>query len=127
MQSLARILIGAAGALIAAGGFYDTFTPKLPKNLAAICEAQPKASQLARELLRALGGALIAIGLSILCIAFAATSGLSRSQLALVVLLALPAEGINFFAMRRVASPWQIPALFLTIALAGVLIAAMSS
>ena len=123
MHNLARILIGTAGALMTAGGLYDAFAPRLPRNLASICGSQAEVSKLVRELLRALGGALVSVGAAVVCLAMAARSGFSSGQLALVVVLTLPAEGMNAFAMRKVGSPWQFPAIFVALALAGVLLA----
>jgi len=123
VHTIARILIGSAGLLIAAGGTYDILIPKLPRGLAAICGDQPRALRLARELLRALGGALLGVGAAVFSIAAAAGAGFSVAQSVLVLVLVIPAEGINALAMHRVGSPWQFPAAFLGIALVGVMLA----
>lgn len=123
MHAAARLLIATAGLLIAASGLFDLFTPRLPPNLAAICASQPSSERLARELLRALGGALLGIGLSVLSIAAAAPSPFSINQLLLVILLVFPAEGVNALAMHRMGSLWKFPASFLGITVAGILFA----
>jgi hypothetical protein len=74
MMSLSgRLLLETAAGLITAGGLFDVFVSRLPKNLAALCGEDERAVRLVRELLRALGGALVAIGLAVF--ALAATSG----------------------------------------------------
>ena len=62
MWSPGRIILELAGGLIIAGGIFDLFTPHLPSNLAAICGDNDAVKKLTRELLRALGGSLVAIG-----------------------------------------------------------------
>lgn len=123
MDLAARLILLICGALIAFGGLYDLFTPRLPLNLLAICGVDHHAQALVRELLRALGGALTAIGFTVSTIALFAGPALSNRDLTLVLLLVLPAEGVNAFCMRRVGSPWKAPAGFATLALLGVILA----
>jgi len=120
-------LLVIAGFLMAAGGLYDLLTPRLPGNLAAICAGAERAQKLVRELLRALGGALVAIGAGVVLIVFVRGNALGRFDLLLILVLVLPAEGINAMAMRRVASPWQIPAAFALLALVGAMLALAAS
>ena len=123
MDLAARVILMISGALIAFGGLYDLFTPRLPLNLLAICGVNHRAQSLVRELLRALGGALTAIGFSVCIITLFAGPVLSSAQLALILVLVLPAEGINAFGMYRVGSPWKLPAAFASLAFLGVVLA----
>jgi hypothetical protein len=123
MPSIARILLECTAGLIVLGGLYDVFVPRLPANLLTACGGDQRAARLVRELLRALGGALVAIGLAIA--ALAAGFGLQnrREALLLVLLLVVPSEGINSFCMYRAGSPFYIPLAFVLLALLGVVLA----
>jgi hypothetical protein len=124
MMSLSgRLLLETAAGLITAGGLFDVFVSRLPKNLAALCGEDERAVRLVRELLRALGGALVAIGLAVF--ALAATSGVETEMISLIVILVLvvPAEGLNAFCMYRVGSPFYIPLAFILLTLLGVTLA----
>ena len=121
MREIGRWLIGIAGALIAAGACYDLFARNLPSNLDDLCRGSQSARQLARELLRALGGALLAIGLTIILIA--AVHRPSRFELGLVVILSVIAEGVNSWCMRHFASPYWIPLTFAVVACVGAALA----
>jgi hypothetical protein len=115
----ARIILELAGTLIALGGLYDLLTPRLPPNLVAICGPNEPAQRLVRELLRALGGSLFAIGLTV-CV-LAATAGPAHTWIFVVaLLLVLPAEGVNAFCMYRVGSPYYFPLAFALLAVLGV-------
>lgn len=123
MQVVGRAILDLAGFWILAGGFYDLLTPRLPGNLAAICAGSERAGRLARELLRALGGALVAIGAGVVLLGFWRGAALSRFDVVLILVLVMPAEGVNAMAMRRVGSPWQIPAALALLALSGAMLA----
>lgn len=116
------MLDGAAG-LIALGGLYDLFTPRLPPNLIAICADNPRASRVVRELLRALGGCLVAVGLAVAVWVNCAGFQGQRWTPAVVLLLVLPSEGTNAFGMYRVGSPFYVPLAFIAITVIGVLLA----
>src|SRR5215475_15658933 len=60
-----RIILTIAGICIASGGLYDVLTPRLPSNLAATCSSNEAAAKVMRELLRALGACLVAIGATV--------------------------------------------------------------
>jgi hypothetical protein len=122
MHTAGRVILLVAGFLIAAGGLYDLLTPRLPANLAAICADSEAAPKLVRELLRALGGALVAIGAAVVLLVIWRGPALTRFDLALILVLVLPAEGVNAMAMRRVRSPWQIPAAFVVLTLSGAIL-----
>jgi hypothetical protein len=126
---VARSLLYCAAALIALGGLYDVFGPALPSNLAAMCGGDERACKLVRELLRALGGSLVAVGATVALLvsqmgAVSRTGAEDRQRtLVLVLVLVLPSEGINSFCMYRVGSPFLVPLAFALLALAGVLLA----
>jgi hypothetical protein len=115
-------MLETVGVLIAAGGLYDLATPRLPRNLVAICAGNARAETLARELLRALGGALIAIGVTVTMLVGMCGPSPSHFVLVIVLVLVLPAEGANAFGMYRVRSPFYFPLAFLLLTLAGVLL-----
>lgn len=123
MHTAGRAVLVIAGALIAMGGLYDLLTPRLPPNHLAICGANHRAQSLVRELLRALGGSLAAIGLSVSFIVLTASPLLTRTQVGLILLLVLPAEGVNALGMYRVGSPWQFPLAFALLTLIGAALA----
>jgi hypothetical protein len=118
---MGRILLITSGALIAMGGLYDLLTPKLPLHLSLICAGNIGAEKLVRELLRALGGSLLAIGLLVAILAAMCGYPLSHTVLIFTLVLVLPAEGANAFGMRRVGSPYLIPLAFAALAVAGVI------
>jgi hypothetical protein len=104
--------------MIAFGGLYDVLVPRLPANLAAVCGGDPRSSRLVRELLRALGGALVGIGVAVI---FLASSGLGdrwRTKM-LILLLVLPSEGMNALGMFRVGSPYYVPLVLILLTLGG--------
>jgi hypothetical protein len=120
MGALGRIILLLAAGLITAGGFYDVFTPRLPSNLVRICGATEEAQKLTRELLRALGGSLIAIGLATAYLVAASAASPNPSTLLLLLLLVLPSELTNAFCMFRVGSPYYFPLAFALLAILGV-------
>jgi hypothetical protein len=123
MSSIARIVLNIAAALIALGGLYDLLTPRLPPNLAAICGDNDRARKLVRELLRALGGSLVAIGATVAALVNTASPGTTHRNLLLILLLVVPAEGINSWSMRKVGSPFFVPLSFLLLTVLGVVLA----
>lgn len=105
------------------GGLYDVFTPRLPPSLQNKCAGDKRGLVAIRELLRALGGCLIAIGAAVVVLATTLTPHQSSKSLALILLLVLPSEGMNAFGMRRVGSPYLIPLFFILLTAVGVLLA----
>lgn len=81
-----------------------------------MCGENAGNSQTGSRLLRALSGALMAIAAAVFVIA--ATAG-TRVQ-PVILLLVLPADGINAICMYRVGSPFYIPFVFVLFTLAGV-------
>ena len=120
MPIVARILLETAAALIAAGGAFDLLVPRLPLNLSAMCGENEQARKLARELLRALGGALVAVGVAMFTLVATSGAQVQPVTLVLILILVLPAEGINAFCMYRVGSPFYIPLTFVLLTVAGV-------
>jgi hypothetical protein len=123
LSAIARIILYCAAAFIAIGGLYDVFVPRLPSNLVAMCGGDQRASKLVRELLRALGGSLIAVGTAV---AFLVSRWWVQDRprtLILILLLVLPSEGINSLGMYRVGSPFLVPLAFTLLTLLGVLLA----
>jgi hypothetical protein len=95
----------------------------LPPNLGAICGDNNSARKLVRELLRALGGSLVAVGTTVAALVNTSTPETTHRTLLLILLLVVPAEGINSFSMRRVGSPFYVPLAFLLLTVIGVLVA----
>ncbi len=122
MHLAARTILAISGLLIALGGLYDLFTPRLPLNLLAICGVNHRAQTLVRELLRALGGALTAIGISVCAIALTASPVPTHPELLFILLLVLPTEGVNALGMYRVGSPWRFPFAFALLTLIGLVV-----
>ena len=123
MSTIARIVLNSAAALIILGGLYDLLTPKLPPNLAAICGDNDHARKLVRELLRALGGSLVAVGATVAALVNTSTTETIHRTLLLILLLVVPAEGVNTFSMRKVGSPFYVPLAFLLLTVLGVALA----
>jgi hypothetical protein len=119
MAAAGRLVLIVAAFLVAAGGIYDLFIPSLPGNLAAQCGEQESARRLVRELLRALGGALAAIGISSALLAARMGTHPDAFTLTVVLVLIVPAELINATAMRRVGSPFYIPLAFAILTIVG--------
>src|ERR1700743_1328885 len=123
MSLIALIVLNTAAALIALGGLYDLLTPKLPPNLAAICGDNERAQSLVRELLRALGGSLVAVRAAGAALVNTSTPETLRRNLLLILLLVIPAEGINSLSMRKVGSPFFVPLAFLLLTVLGIALA----
>jgi hypothetical protein len=123
LPATAQILLQIAAAFITLGGLYDLLAPKLPPNLAAICGENESARKLARELLRALGGSLVAIGIAVELLVSRFSFPDPRPMLTLILVLVLPSEGINSVCMYRAGSPFYIPLAFATLTILGVLLA----
>jgi hypothetical protein len=119
---IARIDLETAAALITIGGLYDLFTPRMPPNLVAICGDNEHASRLVRQLLRALGGSLVAIGLTVAVLVAGFGAPARPQTLLLVLLLVVPSEGINAFCMYRVGSPYYFPLAFALLTMLGVVL-----
>ena len=126
MYLYSRIVLMLAAICIAAGGLYDVFAPRLPSNLAAKCSGNVAAEIVMRELLRALGGCLVAIGVTVAVLATSVDLRHDRRAIALVLTLVLPSEGLNALGMRRVGSPYVVPIFFILLTLAGAILALLA-
>jgi hypothetical protein len=123
VTTIARIVLESAAGLITLGGVYDLLVPRLPANLLAICGGDERSLKLVRELLRALGGSLVAIGATVAVLVSGAVLQGRQRTLATVLLLVLPSEGVNAISMYRVGSPFLIPLAFIALTLFGVFLA----
>jgi hypothetical protein len=124
LHTIGQIALNLAAALITSGGLYDVCISfqKLPANLSTMCGGNPLAAKLARELLRALGGCLVAIGLTTAALVNLDIGYDRRSRLAVVLLLVVPSEGMNAICMYRADSPYYVPLGFVLLVLLGVLL-----
>jgi hypothetical protein len=91
-------------------------------NLASKCFGNEEACAAIRELLRALGACLVAIGATIVILATAMGEH-DFHAIALILTLVLPSEAMNAIGMRRVGSPYVVPLFFILLTLVGVAIA----
>lgn len=123
MHTIGQITLNLAAALIAGGGLYDISVRRLPGNLSTMCHGNVLAAKLARELLRALGGCLVAVGLTTAALVDVNNGYDRHSRLVLVLLLVVPSEGMNAIGMYRVGSPFYVPLGFILLVLLGVLLA----
>jgi uncharacterized membrane protein YhaH (DUF805 family) len=121
VSALARIVLDSAATVILLGGLYDLLVPKLPSNLVALCGDNEPARKLVRELLRALGGSLVAIGGTVALLVNELHD--RRRTVVIVLLLVLPSEGVNAISMYRVGSPFFVPLAILGLTILGVLLA----
>ena len=126
MYVYSRMLLTIAAICIALGGLYDVFTPRLPANLAAKCSGNDAAGTVMRELLRALGGCLVAIGAAVAGVVISTDFRQDRRAIALILALVLPSEGLNALSMRRVGSPYIIPVCFILLTVAGATLALLA-
>lgn len=97
-----RIVLTIPALTVALGGLYDVFTPRLPANLAARCHSNENIQIAVRELLRALGACLVAIGATVGILANATPHEHAPGSIALILILVLPSEGANAIGMHRV-------------------------
>ena len=102
------------------GGLYDVCTRRLPPNLLRNCPGNQPACNVIRELLRALGGCLIAIGAAVGVLANSGGPEHNVYALTLIMILVLPSEGMNAVGMYRVQSPFFVPLIFILLTLVGV-------
>jgi hypothetical protein len=122
MPTIGQAVLEGAGGLIALGGLYDVLVPRLPTNLKAMCGEDARSSKLVRELLRALGGSLVGIGVAVVILA----SGFDRESrertTVLILILVLPSEGMNTLGMLRVGSPYYVPLALIVLTTVGLVI-----
>src|SRR5579884_3752609 len=109
-----RMVLTLAGGLIALGGLYDLCTPRPPANLARKVQGNEEAGIAVRELLRALGACLFAIGATVVILA---TRAHDAPATALILTLVLPSEAMKAVGMQRVGSPYFVPLAFILLTL----------
>lgn len=88
-----------------------------------MCGGDERACKLVRELLRALGGSLVAVGAAMAFLVSPLGFQDRPRTLMLVLLLVLPSEGINSLGMYRVGSPFLVPLALISLAVLGVVLA----
>ncbi len=123
MHLSSQIALILAGTGIALGGLYDLYTPRLPLNLASKCSGNEPASIVVRELLRALGACLVAIGAVVVILA---VRGRDPDSLLLILILVLPSETVNAVGMYRAGSRYVIPLVFILLTLLGSALAVLA-
>lgn len=131
MRSMKRkvglMILNCAAALVLLGGCFDMLMPAVPANLLsylgmARADLSPQVSSLLLGLLRALGGCLLAIGItSLLIINGPLKRGERWASWALLILIGI-SEGINASQMWRFGSPYYGPLAFVALTVVGVLI-----
>jgi len=126
-RNSALTILNCAAALVMLGGCFDMLIPAVPSNLLGYLEVakadmSPHLSSLLLGLLRALGGCLLAIGLTALLIINGPLKRGERwASWALLMLIGL-SEGINASQMWRFGSPYYWPLVFVTLTVVGVVI-----
>jgi hypothetical protein len=121
-----RMVLTVAAACIALGGLYDVFTPQLPPNLARRCFGNEDGCIAIRELLRALGACLVAIGVAVGVLATTMARQHNAHAIALILTLVLPSEGMNAIGMHRVGSPYVVPLFFVLLTVFGAALALLA-
>jgi hypothetical protein len=120
-------ILNCTAALVMLGGCFDMLIPAVPSNLLGYlkittADVSPQLSSLLLGLLRALGGCLLAAGITALLII---NGPLKRGERwaawALLILIGL-SEGINASQMWRFDSPYYFPLCFVALTVAGVMI-----
>jgi hypothetical protein len=126
-RSAGITILNCAAALVLLGGCFDMLIPAVPPNLLgylkiAKAEVSPQLASLLLGLLRALGGCLLAIGITALLII---NGPLRRKEKwaswALLLLIGI-AETINATQMWRFGSPYYFPLAFVALTVAGLLL-----
>ena len=120
-------ILNCAAVLVMLGGCYDMLIPAVPPNLLVYLgvpktDLSPHLSSLILGLLRALGGCLLAIGITALLII---NGPLKRGERwaawALLILICI-SEGINASQMWRFGSPYYVPLAFAALTVVGVML-----
>jgi len=120
-------ILNCAAILVMLGGCYDMLMPSVPSNLLSYLEVtkaemSPHLSSLLLGLLRALGGCLLAIGITaLLIINGAVRRGERWAAWTLLILIGL-SEGINASQMWRFGSPYYAPLAFVALTVVGVML-----
>lgn len=126
-QKFGLSILNCAAALVMLGGCLDMLMPAVPSNLVdylkvANADISPHLSSLLLGLLRALGGCLLAIGITgLLIINGPLKRGERWASRTLLVLIGL-SEGVNASQMWRFGSPYYFPLIFVALTVVGVII-----
>jgi hypothetical protein len=126
-QNAGLKILNCAAVLIMLGGCFDMLIPAVPSNLSgylkvAKADVSPQLSLLLLGLLRALGGCLLAIGITGLVIINGPLKRGERwASRALLILIGL-SEGINASQMWRFGSPYYFPIAFVALTIVGVML-----
>jgi len=126
-RKIGLIMLNCAAALVLLGGCFDMLMPAVPANLLSYlgiprADMSPQVSSLLLGFLRALGGCLLAIGLtSLLIINGPLKRGDRWASWALLILIGV-SEGINASQMWRFGSPYYGPLAFVALTVLGILI-----
>jgi hypothetical protein len=129
---LAFLILNLAGLLVIAGAFYDLFVPTVPPNHLSYLDVtagqlDERIAALDLGMLRAIGGCLLAIGITALIL----TNGPIRrgegwARLTLLVLVGV-SECVNAYQMYLFGSPWYAPLTFVALTGLGVALAGAPS
>lgn len=128
----AQALLYLTATLVLLGGLYDLLAPvPQPHHLSFLGvsahELDPRTASLLSALLRALGGALIGVGVAALVlINRGVCRGHGWATVTLVLLIGI-SEGINAVQMYSVGSPYWAPLAFIALLLGGVALAHLPS
>ena len=118
------MILNCTAALVILGGCFDMVMHSVPSNLVSYlkisrADLSPQFSSLLLGLLRALGGCLLAVGITAL---FFINGPLKRGEKwaswALLILIGI-SEGINASQMWRFGSPYYGPLAFVSLTVAG--------
>jgi hypothetical protein len=126
-QNIGFRILNCAATLVLLGGCFDMLLPSVPSNLAgflgvAKADISPQLALLLLGLLRALGGCLLAIGITALLIINGPLKrGEKWAAWALPILIGL-AESINASQMWRFGSPYYLPLVFVALTVLGVML-----
>jgi hypothetical protein len=123
-RNVAVKILNAVAAIVFLGGCFDMLIPAVPANLLdylrlARADASPQLSSLLLGLLRALGGCLVAIGITAFFIINGPIKrGEAWASWALLILIGV-SEGINASQMWRFGSPYYFPLAFVALTVVG--------
>ena len=123
-RRLSLVLLNASALLVVVGALYDVLTPGVPSHELEFLRSMgeqpgPASVTLFRELLRALGGALIGVGVSLLALVNLPFRRGERWAAWTVGVVICVSEGINAVGMARVGGPFWAPLTFVILALLG--------
>src|SRR3954465_13553165 len=126
-RKTALVILNFAAALVILGGCFDLLVPSVPSNLPAYLQVakkdmSPRLSSLLLGFLRALGGCLLAIGITALVISNGPLKRGERWAPWVLLILIGISEGINASQMWRFGSPNYGPLAFVALTVVGLMI-----